>query len=265
MSPPGRSANHESCINFFQHCNHAQSRSSPNVHYARTGRGRSDYDSYGEPQGTVSEVGHAVLLHSSGSSSSVFRPALSLTSRSDIGHGSAAVSRIHPSGMVSTSILPSGHIPFPVHSNHGLWSQGTFNGAQSTRTLPVSAGLPNDSSSTVRRNPRKLRKSIKSTSTQSDSGHDLFLTSLTVHTNQSNSKSLTNKQLPSLVPSRVSPSIPRPARKLTKKPSPQLPPIPNSRQSTINEQPPPVPPKSRSISKSKNVDITSIMFGCYLF
>lgn len=203
-----------------------------------------------------------MLLNSCGSSSSYFHPDHFPTTRSDIGHGSAVVSTEYPSGMASTSFISNGQVPFPAHASSRLWPHS--NVLNSTVTLPVSTGLRHDFLSMDRRRPRKLQKTNRMLSiTQSAARHRPSSASLTVHGSSPN-RNFAGKQeysssaFPSTFPVAMitSSQPPRPHRKLTKKPSPQLPSVPNPSQSDV---PPPVPPKPISLLKNKNVTISMIL------
>lgn len=170
-------------------------------------------------------------------------------SQSDTGHGERIMfSEAHPSAISSSSLRSDAHLPFPIQNPHPL---NAFRSVQSAFALPINANASN-TRVVDRPRPRKLWKSMRMPSGRPS---DLTVsTSMRVpssHEHVNHRASFYSSILSAPLVQKPPPG-PRSPKKLTKKSSHSLPPIPIP---TVNDYvaPPPVPPKPQSILKNRYV------------
>ena len=174
---------------------------------------------------------------------------------SDIGH-STVVEHMPVTGFSSAFSLSFGHDNSYIKPGVDPRPFKHSRSIQSTVLLPVSTtciGTP----LTPHRRPRKLRKSLKAMpfSEKRPSQFALSYSSASPETfivpTSRASANTSFARGPPLPPK----AQPRQPRKLKKRPSPTLPPLPRTKSSDIDEDPPPVPPKTGSIPQDRRVSI----------
>ena len=205
------------------------------------------YGTSSDAQDTFSDAGHSTTSHDGSSAWYHSRVA-----QSDIGHSFEP--RVMPTSAFPSSLSLS-YDRNPREAAH-YHSFQIFQSSQASVAQSVSIAH-NGTQLTLYRRPRKLQKSLRAV--RSSERHPY---------RSSSKRSSASMQSPPLSPtteksirsaSRSTPiATPRPhprqPRKLKKRPSPALPPLPGTSSMSITESPPPVPPKfESSLQKQQTV------------
>lgn len=206
---------------------------------------------------TVSDIGHSPLVRPFESTPALpTAPGRPHYTRSDIGHTSTSAM---PGGalspMSSSTFLNALDRPLSLYADPNGNALKSFRAAQSAIALSVSTDSPYPPPAFENRRPRKLRKNIR---VGSDAGHSSRF-SVAASDAPVTSRLASSNSLSYYAPIKSAPAFsaepppkppPKPARKLTKRNSAPLSPVPKPTRTASSELPPlPVPAKARSILK----------------
>ncbi|OCB86166.1 hypothetical protein A7U60_g6755 [Sanghuangporus baumii] len=244
-----------------KHGSHVQEFRYTNVRRATSELGHGHpYGSSFDMRDTFSNVAHSTTSLDS----SYDRPRRSRVAHSDIGH-SSYVEYMPVAGFSSTQCLSNGHDSAYVRSGADTRAFRNFRSIQSATVLPVSTASTG-SPLTSHRRPRKLRKSLRAMPLSDKRASQLALSySLPPMVPRKKASTSKGTAYDSLSPETHLPPRPQPRqpRKLKKKPSPALPPLPRANSSDNYGDPPPVPPKTNFILQEVHEAPVTPVSHCY--